>query len=169
MATPIKHRRTSTAGYALTTSDLVIAEIGFNLNDKKAFTSDGSATFEIGANTTTKTLGANSTQQGVNQSLVRTTTTGTSAQTLDTWAVASYRSASYTYSVKDNAANNFQTGSINVLYDGSVALATVFGVIYSNTYLGDFSVTANSTITSLQFTPTSANTTVSLAKTLITV
>lgn len=165
--TPVKIRRTTTANKVPTTSDITIGEFSFNLTDRKAFTSDGSNTFEIGANVAAQSIGANSTVNGINVGFTRFTTTGTSTQNVDSWAIASWRSAQYVISIKDNNANNFQTACTTMLFDGTVSTATVYGVVYSNTYMGTFTAAANATTASLQFTPVSANTTLSVCRTLI--
>lgn len=167
--TPVKIRRTTTANKVPTTSDITIGEMSFNLTDRKGFTSDGSNVFEIGANVSSQTIGANSTINGINNSLIRVTTTGASTQNVDSWAIASWRSAMYNVSVKDNNANNYLAASATMLFDGTVSTVSVFGVVYSNTYMGTFTSTANATHASLQFTPVSANTTLSISRTLICV
>lgn len=169
MSNLVKIRRTTTADKVPNTSDIQIAELSFNLTDRKAFTSDGSNTFEVGANTTSKTIGANSTVNGVQQSFVRITTNGASLQNVDSWAVSSWRSAKYQISIKDNAANNYHMASATMMFDGTNALLSVFGIVYSNTYMGTLTATANSTFAALQFTPVSANTTLSIERTLISI
>ena len=167
--TPVKIRRTTTANKVPTTSDITIGEFSFNLTDRKAFTSDGSNTFEVGANVTSQTVGANSTVNGYNQSFIRFTTTGASTINVDSWAIASWRAANYNISIKDNNANNYLTASCSMLFDGTVATVAAYGVLYSNTYMGTFTATANATHAILQFTPVSTNTTLSMARTTIAV
>ena len=50
MASVVKIKRSSVQGKAPTTSDLEQGEIALNTRDKKLFSSDGSAVFEIGSN-----------------------------------------------------------------------------------------------------------------------
>lgn len=144
---------------------MAIGEPVVNLADQKTYVHDGSTVFEVGSNVTSLMIGSGKSLQ----SFIQTTTTGTSTQTVDSFPVATWRTAGYLVSIKDNAANNFQTAMVNLLYDGSVSTAMAFGVLYSNTYLGTFSATANATHALLQFTPTSANTTLSMARTTVTV
>lgn len=165
----VKIKRTTTVGKFPTTSDINIGEFSFNLTDRRAFTSDGSNVWEVGANVAVKTVGANSSQNGFRQDFVQSTTTGTSTQTIDFWAFASWRTGTYNVSAKDNNANNYLTATVNLLWDGGVPAAEVYGVNYSNTYMGTFTASSNATHAFLQFTPVSTNTTVSMSRTLITI
>ena len=57
MASVVKIKRSSVQGKAPTTSDLETGEIALNLRDKKLFSSDGSAVFEIGSNVHSLSVG----------------------------------------------------------------------------------------------------------------
>jgi len=57
MASIVKIKRSAVQGKAPTTSDLLQGEIALNTRDKKLFSSDGSAVFEIGSNTSVSTIG----------------------------------------------------------------------------------------------------------------
>jgi hypothetical protein len=164
----IKIRRTTTAGKVPSITDIAVGEFAFNLTDRKAFTSDGSVTFEIGANTSFNIIGANSTVNGVKNDFIQFTTTAATTQTVDSWPIASWRTGKYDISIKDNNANNHMSAAATLLYSG-VATLSVYGVVYSNTYMGTFTATANATSAILQFTPVSTNTTVSMSRTLITI
>jgi hypothetical protein len=50
--TVFKLRRSSVAGKVPTTSDITIGELALNLTDRRLYSSDGSNTWEIGANNT---------------------------------------------------------------------------------------------------------------------
>lgn len=167
--TQVKIRRTVTANKVPTTSEITIGELSFNTTDRKAFTSDGSNVFEIGANVTSKSIGSNSTVNGIQQTFIRVTTSAAATINVDSWAIATWRCAHYQASVVDNNANNYLVASASMLYDGSVATVEVFGVLYTNTYMGTFNATSNATHAILQFTPVSTNTTLSISKTTITV
>lgn len=99
-----------------------------------------------------------------------TVTTGTSAQLIDNFLKASYRSGEYTITIKDNAANAHQTTKLLVLHNNSNtdAFYTEYAAVFSNTELGLMSANANSTHVLVYITPTVANSTVSLVKTLLT-
>jgi len=97
------------------------------------------------------------------------TTTGTGIQDVDIFAIDTYRTAKYTYSVTDNSANAYQIGEIMTVFDGTNGLMNEYGVIYSNTQFVNFSVTANATHNILQVTPTSTNTTIKFKKSLLEV
>ena len=100
---------------------------------------------------------------------ISVTTTGTDAQDVDIFAIDTYRTAKYTYSVTDNNANAYQIGEIMTVFDGTNGLMNEYGVVYSNTQFANFSVTANATHNILQVTPTSSNTTIKFKKSLLEV
>ena len=100
---------------------------------------------------------------------ISVTTTGTDAQDVDIFAIDTYRTAKYTYSVTDNNANAYQIGEIMTVFDGTNGLMNEYGVVYSNTQFVNFSVTANATHNILQVTPTSSNTTIKFKKSLLEV
>lgn len=169
MANVVKLRRTTTIGKVPTTSDIVVGEVGLNITDKRAFSSDGSNVFEIGANVGSQTVGANSSVNGYLTSFVRFTTTGAISQNIDSFAIATWRTGCYKISVKDNNANNYMAATATLIHDGGVATVAVSDVVYTNTYIGTFTATANSTHAILQYTPTSTNTTLSMTRTVITI
>jgi hypothetical protein len=94
-------------------------------------------------------------------------TTGTSAQNLDSWSLTTYSTAEYVIGVKDNAANGFSATKILVVHDTGNSYITEYGTMNSNGSLGTFSSTTNATHVIVRFTPTSVNTTVKYARTLI--
>lgn len=98
---------------------------------------------------------------------MNTRTTGTSAQIVDSFEIATYRAAEYMLTIKDNAANGHQVNKLLVLYDGSDASITDYGIIFSNTDLGTFTANANATHCRLLLTPTIANSQVKGSKTFI--
>tara|TARA_A100001015_G_scaffold287319_1_gene356967 strand:- start:509 stop:3130 length:2622 start_codon:yes stop_codon:yes gene_type:complete len=106
---------------------------------------------------------------GTENQTISVTTTGTDAQDVDIFAIDTYRTAKYTYSVTDNNANAYQIGEIMTVFDGTNGLMNEYGVIYSNTQFVNFSVTANATHNILQVTPTSSNTTIKFKKSLLEV
>jgi len=63
--TVFKIRRSSVAGKKPTTSDIAIGELGLNLTDRKLYSSDGSNTWEIGANLTTLNVSTNTSVNNV--------------------------------------------------------------------------------------------------------
>lgn len=97
------------------------------------------------------------------------TTTGTTGQIVDSWAVATYRSAKYTLSVKDNNANAYMLSEMLIIFDSVNPQTTEYGLIISNTSLGTFSANSNTTHVRLTFTPTSSNTTIKADRLLIAV
>jgi hypothetical protein len=96
------------------------------------------------------------------------TTTGTAAQNIDSWAMASYYGAEYAIHVFDNNANNKMFTKIHLSHDTTDGYITEFGIIATNaTSLGAFATTSNATNVTLNFTPTSSNTTVRWARTIL--
>lgn len=95
------------------------------------------------------------------------TTTGTSQQTIDSFAISATRSVDYFLSVKDNAANNYMTVKMACLHFGGNVMSTQYAVLASNSNLGTFVTDANATHGILKFTPTSTNTTINFVRTNI--
>lgn len=90
---------------------------------------------------------------------INTVTTGTGAQIVDSFVVAS-RATEYTLTVQDNAQNAFQLSKCLVIHDGGDAYLTEYGIVASNTTAGilaAFSANANATHVRLIATPTVAN------------
>jgi len=90
------------------------------------------------------------------------TTTGTSAQEVDSWLLSAYFSMEYTSTINDNAANNRTISKLVVVQDEGNAYFTEYAVTDSNTSMGPLTANANSTHVRVWFTPTSANTTIRL-------
>jgi hypothetical protein len=95
------------------------------------------------------------------------TTSGTSAQNIDSFAIASFMGAEYLISVTDNGANNKYISRILVMNDGSTSQITEYGSITSNSSVGSFSATQNATHIALQFTPSLSATTVKYTRTVV--
>ena len=95
------------------------------------------------------------------------TTTGTSQQTVDEWPLATYRASQYVMSVWDNNANNCYMSTISLMHDGTSAWITEFGQITTNSNIGAFAATVSGANVMLQFTPTSTNSTVKFARTIV--
>ena len=92
-------------------------------------------------------------------------TFGLSQVAIDTIALATYRCAEYVVSIKDNAANNYQISKLLMIHNGGTATVTEYGMISTaGTSLGSFDSTANSTVASLLFTPTSTSTNLTINK-----
>ncbi|CAB4131458.1 hypothetical protein UFOVP132_96 [uncultured Caudovirales phage] len=94
------------------------------------------------------------------------TTNGPLIQNVDSFPMT-FNAAEYLISVIDNVANNFYASKLLVTHNTSNSFVTEYGSITTNTALGTFSSGANSTAVILRFTPSSTNTTVKFARTLI--
>ena len=87
-------------------------------------------------------------------------TSNTNITTIDSWAIATYRSAKYEYHITDTGADpdEYQTGEIMVIHDGSNAKHNSYGVIFTGTAaLGTFSTDVSSGNCRLRFTAANTN------------
>lgn len=95
------------------------------------------------------------------------TTTGLLNQEIDNYAVANNIGAEYLVTIKDNNANSYMSTKINSIYTGANVFSTEYATLISNVSLGVFNlIMPNVTHISLQFTPTSTNTTVNFVRTV---
>lgn len=64
--TRFQHKRSTVSGVVPTTSDIISGELGINLADRRLFTSNGTAVFELGSNLTSLAVGNSTVRQVVN-------------------------------------------------------------------------------------------------------
>lgn len=137
------------------------------INDEGTFGSSSGFTFNQDTNTlsvgNTLVLGI------ITETSISTTTTGTSGQVIDSFAIASFRAAKYIVSVKDTTANGYQTSEILLVQDDGNAYITEYAVVQSNGALGVYTADINTGNARLILTPTPTATAVKIAKTLIPV
>ena len=90
------------------------------------------------------------------------TTTSTSATTLDSLAVASYRGAKYSISISDATGSDYQITEVHVVHDGTNASISQFGTVLQggSTELGTFTVDVNSGNLRLRVASATTNSTV---------
>ena len=90
------------------------------------------------------------------------TTTSTSATTLDSLAVASYRGAKYSISISDATGSDYQITEVHVVHDGTSASISQFGTVLQggSTELGTFTVDINSGNLRLRVASATTNSTV---------
>lgn len=100
---------------------------------------------------------------------VNTSTTGTTAQLVDSFTFSTHRGAEYVLVVKDSLNANVQINKIILVTDGLDSYITEYAVVSSNVALGSYSANANATHARLYFTPVPNNTTIKGEKTLVTV
>jgi hypothetical protein len=93
-------------------------------------------------------------------------TIGTSAQLISTYAVGS-KVGKLVISVQNDNANAFMATEILILNDGGTTYTTEYALLASNGNLGTFSANCNTTFVRVYMTPTVANTTVKIAKMLL--
>ena len=105
----------------------------------------------------------------VQQQHITLTTTGTSAQLFDSWALNTWRTGKYVVSIKNNSANGYSASELIVLQDDGDVYLSEYGVIQSNGSLGVWSANANSTAVRLYMTPVPANTTIRSHRSLLAI
>ena len=92
----------------------------------------------------------------------------TSATTVATHAIATYRSVNY--KVQVTRGTDYHMTEINVIHDGTTAYMTEFGTVFDNAVLGTFDATISSGNLLLQFTSgSSSSTTVKVMSTAMSV
>lgn len=92
------------------------------------------------------------------------TTTGTSSQAIDNYAMATYGGVEYFIRVKDNNANSYHATKVLTFHNNVAAFSTEYGYMISNASLGTFAVSTNTTHVILSMTPTSTSTAISLSR-----
>jgi hypothetical protein len=85
--------------------------------------------------------------------ILQSNTTGTSAQVIDSYLMATYRAASYLVHVEDQVNNNHSSAQLLTMHDNSNAYVTQFATLTTNSAIGSFTATTNSTSVILNFTP----------------
>jgi hypothetical protein len=81
------------------------------------------------------------------------TTTGTSANLVDSFSGSVYRSSKYFISIKDNDANSYNATELVVLHDGGDSYLTEYARVVSNTVLGVFTTNVSSGTVRLYYAP----------------
>jgi hypothetical protein len=71
-----------------------------------------------------------------NRSVVQASVSSTSATAVDTWAVATYRSAKYIAQITQGS--NYQLSEILVIHNGTTVTITEYGILETNANLGEF-------------------------------
>ncbi len=89
------------------------------------------------------------------------TTTSTFETTLDTFPIASYRSAKYHVSISDSTSGEYMFTELAVIHNGSNAYVTQYGLIFTGAAeLASFGVDISSGNLRIRTTPASTNSTV---------
>lgn len=94
------------------------------------------------------------------------TTTNTSSQVIDSYAIASYNAAEYLIAARSTTVNNYYASKLLTMHNVGNAYSTEYAVIISNNSVGTFGCDSNATHVRLLFTPVS-NTTVKLTRTAL--
>jgi hypothetical protein len=93
------------------------------------------------------------------------TTTGTSGQLIDSWAMASYNAAEYLVSAVNNSANGFSTAKLLTYHDRGNGYITEYATMNSNGALGVFIANTDGTNLRLWVIPVYNSTTFKFART----
>lgn len=158
VATTIRGGNISTSAVLTVTSNLAVNGTIFTV---------GNSTINTVINSTSITV--NSVLIPLVNFTVNTQTSGTSAQLVDSYAIASYRGADYVLTITDNAANAYQIQKSIIINDGGGSYLATYGVVWSNSNLGTLSANANATHTRLYLTPTVSNTQVKGVRTVVVI
>lgn len=97
------------------------------------------------------------------------TTTGTSAQIVDRFALATFRTGKYIVSANNNTANGYQSTEIMLIHDGTNVLITEYASLASNGTLGVFTANTQGANVNLIYTPAFSNVTLSIHRTFLIV
>ena len=85
-------------------------------------------------------------------------TSSTSTTTIDEWAIATYRSAKYEYSIKNADEDEYQVGEMLAVHDGTNAKHSDYSVIFTGSSpLGTFSTDVSGGNCRLRFTATNSD------------
>lgn len=91
-------------------------------------------------------------------------TTGTSTQEIDNYSMSLLGGSEYFIRVKDNNANGYHALKILTFHNNVNAFSTEYGTMVSNTTLGTFEVSTNTTHVILNMTPVSSNTSLTISR-----
>jgi len=97
------------------------------------------------------------------------TTQATSAEVVDRFAKASYRSAKYVVQLTNNANSTYQTTEVLLLHDGTTTYTTEYGTITSLNTLGVIDSNISGDWVNLTVAPINANTTIKVVRTAVAV
>lgn len=112
------------------------------------------------------TLGANSI---VHDHGLRTITSGTTQQTIDTFAISTYRSAKYVISITDPTNSVYQLTEILVMHNGANTFNTEYATLVSNTTLATFTSDVSAGNVRLLATPTVNPVQINISRTLVAI
>jgi len=89
------------------------------------------------------------------------TTTSTSATSMDSFAIGTYRSAKYEVSISDATSGKYEFTELSIVHNGTVGSVSQYGtVLTSTTELASFGVDININTLRIRVTPASTNSTV---------
>lgn len=103
-------------------------------------------------------------------STYQTNTAGVTLQLIDSWLLASFRTADYIVHVEDLNNNNHTSTRLFTTHDNTNGYVTEYATLATNSAIGVFSVSTNTTAFLLNFTPNTGfnNTSIRYIRTLLT-
>jgi hypothetical protein len=93
----------------------------------------------------------------------------TTAQVVDRFAKASYRTAKYIIQLTNNANSTYQTSEVLLLHDGTATYTTEYGTITTLNTLGVIDSNISGEWVNLTVAPINANTTIKVVRTAVAV
>ena len=99
--------------------------------------------------------------------LSTTSTSGTSQLTIDSFAIATYRSAKYLIQLA--SASSYHSIEIIIIHNGTTSQIVTFGSVFAGSSLGTFATSIVSGQANLLYTPAVSGVSVKLFKHLITI
>lgn len=170
VATTLRGGNVQSSANLAITSNVSFSGVNYNFTNNTVAIQAGNTSINTTSVSTNSASISNNINLGNNRIGYFTNTINTTSTVeLDNFLLSEYRAADYFISIKDNNANNYHSSRLMALHDGTTATFTEFAVLYTNTHLVTFSVSANTTHFLLNYTSVSANTTVKLTKNLISV
>tara|TARA_R110000772_G_scaffold172651_1_gene284491 strand:- start:1871 stop:2419 length:549 start_codon:yes stop_codon:yes gene_type:complete len=175
MASKVILKSNTVTGTAPTTGQIDISEFAVNLPDGILYGSNGTFIFEIGANNTQISVGANNVFGNSTTFVVNTgiqtgydlrrsatvTTTSVTETTLASFTAASYGSG--TFAIQATRGTERHLTNLSVTHDGTTPIATEYGTLITDVSLFTTDVDINTG--SVRVRITSSNTTSTVFKT----
>lgn len=174
MASKVILKSNTVSGTAPTTGQIDIGEFAVNLPDGILYGSNGTIVFEIGANTSTLSVGANnvfgnSTVFAVSSGIqtgydLRKSSTVTTTSVTET-TLASYTAANYgtgTFTVQATRGTERHSTNLSVTHDSTTAIATEYGTLITGNSL--FTIDVDINAGAVRVRVTSSNTTSTVFK-----
>jgi len=101
---------------------------------------------------------------------INNTDVDSAVETLDTWAVATYRTAKYVYAIENAAKTEYQAGEIIITHNDTASFLTEYAVVHTgNSHLMTFSTDVSAGNVNLKASAHEPNSSIRLKRLLIAV